>query len=465
MASITSTGIGSGLDVSSLVQQLVAAEGQPTEVRIARKEARYQAELSALGSVKSSLADFKSQLDKMSELDSLLARSATVDTEELLGVSVDETALPGTYDVEVVQLAQAQRLQSAAFTGTDAVVGTGTLTISVGAESFSLTIDDGNNTLAGIQDAINNAVDNKGVSATVVNADTGSYLFLSGDNTGADQSIRVTQTGGDGGLSGLEYDPDNMLAALTETVAASDALVRINGFDVTSDNNSVVGAIDGVTLDLLVAGEGSTSRVVIENDEEAVKSQVQAFVDAYNELLTTFDKQTAYDSETETAGPLLGDAGVRGVRDQLRRELSIGVEDIEATFGSLLDIGISSDVDGKLEVDSARLDEVLDVEFAKLGQLFAASDGYAVRLADIVDSYIDDTEGVLTRKVEGIEGSIEDLADQRDALSLRLESLEARLLRQFNALDALVGELNTTSNFLTQQLAQLPTPGKNTSKS
>jgi len=456
MASITSTGIGSGLDVPNLVQQLVAAEGQPTELRIARKEARFQAELSALGSVKSALSDLQSQLGKMTESGSLLARSARVDNEELLGVSADESALPGSYDIEVVALAKAQRLQSAAFAGTDATAGTGTLTIAVGAESFDVIIDEGANTLADVQDAINNAVDNKGVVASIVNADDGSYLFLTAENTGSDRRIRVTQSGGDGGLSAFEFDPDTMLGSMTEVTAASDALVRINGFDVTSDSNSIEGAIEGVTLDLLRAEEVSIATLVIDNDRDSVRGEIEAFVETYNQLLETFDKQTAYDQEAETAGPLLGDATVRGVRDQLRRELTIAVGDIDASFASLLDLGITTDIDGRLEINAARLDEVLDGEFSKLGQLFTGEDGYAARLSAIIETYVDGADGVLTKKVEGIEGSIDDLADQREALSLRLQSVEARLLKQFNALDALVGELTSTSNFLTQQLAALP---------
>ena len=147
---------------------------------------------------------------------------------------------------------------------------------------------------------------------------------------------------------------------------------------------------------------------------------------------------------------------MRGLRDQLRREFFTEVTDIDATFNSLLDIGITTDLDGKLSLDSATLDGVLETEFAKFGQLFANSDGYAQRFNSLIESYIDSTDGVLTERVEGIEASVEDLTDQREALALRLQSVEARLLRQFNALDALVGQLTSTSNFLTQQLASLP---------
>ena len=456
MTSITSTGIGSGLDVSGLVQQLVTAEGRATEIRIAQQEARAQAKLSAYGSLKSALSTFGDELEKMSDLDALLARKGSTGDESLRTVSVAETAVPASYDVEVVQLAQAQKLESGAFAGADAVVGTGTLTIAVGTETFSLTIDSENNTLEGIRDAINAAVDNKGVAATIVNGDSGSYLILAGENTGSDQSIVVTQSDGDGGLSVLEYDPANMLESLTERQAAQDAQLRIDGVDVTSDNNVVTGAIEGVTLTLVAANPGTTTEVSIENDVAAVRDQIKSFVDGYNALIDAFDAQTGFDPETEIAGPLLGDLTVRGVRDQLRRELTIEVTDIDASFSSLLDIGIETDVDGKLTVNDSKLDEALGSEFSKLGQLFASSDGYAVRLSGVIDGYLDEEEGILTARTDGLDRTIEGFAEQREVLRVRLESLESRLLRQFNALDALVSELTTTSSFLTQQLGNLP---------
>ena len=456
MASITSSGIGSGLDVQGLVQQLVAAEGQPTQIRIARKEAEFQSTLSALGSVRSAVTAFNDQVKKMQELDTLLQRSGTVGDDSVLGISVDSAALPGTYSVEVAQLAQVERLQSGAFTDVSTPVGSGDLQISVGGQSFTVTIDGSASTLSDIQDAINNAVDNKGVTATVVTADTGAYLFLTGEKTGSAQGITVTQSGGDGGLSVLEYDPLNALNSLTQTQEPQDAIVNINGFAVTSSGNSISGAIEGVTLDLLATNVDAAIDVTISNDKDAVKAQLDAFVNSYNELIDVFDEQTAYNTETESAAPLLGDATVRGLRDQLRREFFNEVSDIDATFNSLLDIGVTTGIDGKLDVDDSTIDTLLDTEFSKFGQLFANSDGYAVRFNNLIESYIDSTDGVLTERVEGIEASIEDLTDQRDALALRLESVEARLLRQFNALDALVGELTTTSSFLTQQLASLP---------
>ena len=456
MASIISSGIGSGLDIAGLVQQLVAVEGDPAQIRIAQGESRTQAKLSAFGSLKASLSVFNDQLEKMKELDTLLIRKASSADETLLTVTVDTTALPATYGVEVLQLAQAQELQSGSFASSTAVVGTGTLSIKVGTDSFSIAIDSTNNTLKNIRDAINNAVDNTGVSATIVNGDTGSFLLLTGENTGSTQSMIVTQSGGDGGLSALEYDPPNMLNSLTETATAQDAQIKIDGFTVTSANNAVVGAVEGVTLNLVKADVGTTTQIKIENDLDAVRAQINAFVDSHNDLIDSFDTLTAFNADLELAAPLLGDSILRGVRDQIRRAMGTAVATISATFNSLTDIGIETDVEGKLTVDSTTLDGVLTTEFSKLGQLFANSDGYAVRLATVVDSYLDADDGIIAAKIDGLGKTIEGFTDQRVALTARLTTLETRLLRQFNALDVLIGELTATSNFLTLQLQNLP---------
>lgn len=459
MASIISAGIGSGLDISSLVNQLVAAEGQPTELRIARGEAAAQGRLSAFGSLKSALSEFRDQLDAMKSLDTFLSRKAQSANEDLFTVSVDSNAVPARYSVEVVQLASSQKLRSAAFVDAGAVIGTGTLQLDVGGSAFSIEIDAENNTLAGIRDAINAASDNSGVAATIVNAAAGSYLILSAENTGAAQSITVTQTGGDGGLAALEYDPGNGLNAMTESIAAQDALIRIDGLDVTSSSNSISGAIDGVTIDVVETSAGSTELLTVENDKAAVKSTINAFVDSYNELVTTIDRLTSFNADSQIAGPLLGDSSTRGVRDQLRRELSTGVGEIGATFNTLREIGIEIELDGKMNVVDEELDAVLDDDFSHVGQLFAGNSGFGVRLFDLVDGFLDD-DGPLTIRTEGLTSKIEQYSEQRERLNERLQSLETRLLRQFNALDSLVGRLSNTSNFLTQQLAQLPSVGQ-----
>lgn len=455
MASIISSGVGSGLDIAGIVQQLVAAEGQPVETRIARQEVRAQSTLSAFGSLKSALADFRDKLDVMKNLDSFLARTAVSGNEESYTATVGTSAQPARYSIEVVQLAQAQKLASAAFGSADEVVGTGTLTLAVGAESFGVEITAENATLSGIRDAVNNALGNKGVAATIVNADSGSYLILSAEDPGADNAITVTPAGGDGGLDVLGYDPGNGLNALTESVAAQDAQVRIDGLAVSSSGNTIAGAIDGVTIDLVEALPGETSDLVVENDETAVRETVKEFVDSYNTLIETFDKLTSYDAANRTAAPLLGDAATRGIRDAIRRELSAAVGGLDAPFSTLAEAGIELQLDGKLEVKDDKLSGILGSDFSRFGQLFAAADGYGTRLHGLVDDYLG-SDGILETRISGLNGRIEGFGEQRDALADRLTALETRLMRQFTALDTLLGQLSSTSNFLAQQLASLP---------
>jgi flagellar hook-associated protein 2 len=459
MASIISAGIGSGLDISGLVSQLVAAEGKPAQTRIARGEAAAQARLSAFGSLKSSLSQFRDQLEKMKELDSFLTRKGSSANEDVFSVSVASNAVPASYAVEVVQLAAAHKLTSGAFASADTVVGTGTLQIDVGGSAFSIEVDAENNTLAGIRDAINAASDNSGVQATIVNATAGSYLILSGENTGAANTITVTQSGGDGGLAALEYDPGNGLNAMTQSIAAQDAQIRIDGLDVTSSSNSITGAIDGVTIDVVQASAGGSETLTVENDTADVRRTISAFVDSYNQLVSTFDKLSAFNADSNVAGPLLGDASLRSIRDQMRREMSNAVGDSAATFNSLREIGIEVKLDGKMNIVDEDLDAALADNFSDVGQLFAADNGFATRLFDRVDGFLDD-DGLISTRTDGLNERLEGYTEQRERLSERLQALESRLLRQFNALDSLVSQLTSTSNFLTQQLAALPSVGR-----
>lgn len=461
MASIISSGIGSGLDIAGIVQQLVVAEGQPVAARITQKESQAQAKLSAFGSLKAALSDFRDKLDVMKNLDKFLVRRASSSNEDYFTVSADTDAVSSNYSLEVIQLAQAEKLTSGAFADSDAVVGTGTLTIQLGTEFVSINIDSENNSLAGIRDAINAEQNNPGIGASIVNADSGSYIILTAEKTGAANTITVTQSGGDGGLAALEYDPPTS-TALTETVAAQDGLIRIDGLDVFSDTNTFDGAVQGVSISALQVTSVQES-LTVEDDGEATQVLVAEFVESYNALVQTLNSLSAYDADTEIASPLLGDATLRGIRDQIRRELSVAVSDIEADFSTLAEVGVETQLDGSLKLNSATLSEVLDGDFVKFGQLFANSDGFAVRLHSLVDGFLG-TGGIIDTRTKGLSSSIEEFGDQRLALNERLASLETRLLRQFNALDSLLSELNSTSNFLNQQLNNLPgftPPGSN----
>ena len=221
-----------------------------------------------------------------------------------------------------------------------------------------------------------------------------------------------------------------------------------------SDTNTFEGAIQGVSISVLAESAGTTERLHVENDDAAVRSLVADFVESYNALIDTFDSLTDYDEETEIAAPLVGDSSIRSIRDQVRRELSEAV-DVGATFTMLRDVGIEVQLDGKLEINDDEIATILADDFVRFGQLFANPDGFAVRLHDLSEGYLD-SEGIIETRSQGLTTKIDGYADERESLNERLASLETRLLRQFNALDSLLAQLSSTSNFLTQQLDNLP---------
>ena len=461
---ITSTGIGSGIDVGGIVSQLVAAEGQPARNRLDRREAQTQATISALGGLKSSLNEFQSALGGLKDLDAFQARKATSGDSSIFTATADETASAGSYQIEVAQLAKGEKQASGYFASADATVGTGTLTFDVGGNSFDITVDSSNNTLAGIRDAINASPDNSGVTATTVNVDdpnnpgsTVSRLILTADDPGKANTVTISAVDDDGtnadaaGLSQLSTASGEL-----ETLeAAQDAIIRIDGQNVTRSSNSISDAIDGVTLELKKSDLGSTNSLDVALNTGAVKSKVESFIKAYNGLVQTTNQLSSYDPETGRAGALQGDATLRTISNQIRREMSDTVDGINGVFDNLATIGVETQRDGTLSLDSAQLDEAMDADFDAIGQMFASEDGYATRLDALVDNYVG-FNGILDSRTESLNNRIDDINDQREDLSRRLSSLESRLLAEFNAMDQVVGQLNSTGSYLSQQLSNLP---------
>lgn len=459
---ITSTGIGSGIDVSGIVRDLVSAEAQPARNRLDRREAETQATISAFGALKSVLNEFKGSLSGLTDLDAFQARKATSSDSSIFSASADSSAVAGSYQVKVEQLAQEQKLRSGDFTGSDAVVGTGTLTLDVGGNSFDITVDSSNNTLAGIRDAINASPDNTGVTATTVNVDDVNgdpvtRLVLTANDPGTANAITVSTVDDDGnendvmGLSRLS----STTGETVELQAALDAKILVDGQTVTRSSNSIDDVIDGVTLDLKKADELSTYNLDVALNTGAVKSKVNSFVESYNELVGTTNQLQSYDPDSGKAGPLQGDATLRMVMNQVRREIGGSVEGAEGMFQTLATIGIQTQRDGTLAIDDARLSDALEQDFEGVGELFASENGYASKLDNLLDGYVG-FNGILSSRTDSLNNRLDDIGDQREQLGRRLQSLESRLLDQFNAMDALVGQLNSTGNYLSQQLNNLP---------
>ncbi len=450
---ITVSGIGSGIDIEGLVSQLVAAEGQPTSVRLAQKEAGFQADLSAIGTLKSVLSSLQDTVSALQDSDDFLKRSAISSNDELFAAAASSSAVAGKYKVEVSQLAQAARIRSNDFTSETEIIGTGTLDISLGSDSFSLTIDSGNQTLAGIRDAINAAEDNPGITASIINVDSGTRLVLSSDKIGAANAITVTATD-DAPLDGFDLTRLDS-ANLTAIQPAQDAIVFIDSQQVTRDSNSFSDVITGVTFTLLEADVGTIETLTVGLDSASITGKVNDFVEAYNSVSETVNQLSAFDAETGIAGTLQGDAGLRNLQGQLRQALSDSVSGLDAS--TLASIGITTDENGQLEVDSEDLNAVISNDFTAVSKLFTNENGLANRFDNLLDRYVG-SAGILDSRTEGLESQIDGIGDDRERLESRLVVIEARLRSQFIALDAFVSQFQSIGNFLTQQLASLPEP-------
>ena len=272
---ITAGGIGSGIDVNSLVQQLVAAEGQPVSQRLDVREANIQGDISAFGSLRGALSRFQDAVKALQSQDDFLEKSATSSNDELFTATATKDAVAGSYSIEVQQLAKSAKVRTDSF-DSDAAIGTGNISISLGGESFNVSIDAENNTLEGIRDAINDADDNPGVRASIINVDGGSRLVLTSDELGAANQITVTATDNNAS-DGADL---TRLNTITTIDAAQDAIVLVDGQQVTRDSNSISDVIEGVTIDLVKAEEDTVSTLTIAQDTDTVRGRVESFVAA-----------------------------------------------------------------------------------------------------------------------------------------------------------------------------------------
>ncbi len=453
MGSIVSSGVGSGLDIAGLVKQLVQAEGAPKTLRLNAEEARVQAKLSALGTLRSALASFRDTVSKLKDIDKFQGRMVTLSDDDFVSATATSSAVPGTYAITVQQLATAHKLQSApnAYASSTTPVGTGTLHIAIGGESFDVVIDSTNNTLAGIAAAINSSAAGAKVQATVLSGASEARLTITARTVGAGSAMTITQDGGDGNLAGLVFP-----AGLLEIEEAQDAAAQIDGVDVTSTTNTLSGAIEGVEISLAAAHETGSTTIEVGYNRAGARATIDELLKSYNAVVDAIKNVASYNVETREGGPLFGDAGVRNIVYQLRRELTANVSGLSGPFDMLGEIGVTADLSGKLSVDAAKLDAAFAADFDAVGELFAAEDvGVAVRLDAILAPYLD-SGGTFDSRTAGLKSSIEDINGRREALNRRLEALQARYTKQFNALDSLLSQLQGTSNFLSQQLSQLP---------
>lgn len=435
---ITSAGVGSGLDIESLITKLVTADRTAPQTRITTRKSELSSELSAVGTVKSLLSSVQSKLSALVDDGALSSVKASSSDETLFTASAASGTASGSYDVEVVALAKAsKKISSAISGGADAVLGAGDVNISVGSKSFKVTLGSTDNTLANLRDAINAATDNTGVTASLITESGGTHLLLTANETGAASEITVSSS----------------LMSFTSKQPGSDAHLKVEGYDVYSASNTVTDAVEGVTLNLLAAKEGTTNSLSVATDSSGIQTALNSFIGVYNTAMSTLRSMVSYDATTKTAGALNGDSLVRGAIQQLRGIIGSTVSGA-GSFSNLADIGITADASGKLSLSSSDFTSALTKDAASVQKLFNVSGGYGKQLDSMLDTLVG-TDGSMVSRVDSLNSQLKTLANEQDSLDARMTAAEARYRKQYTALDTMLAKMNTTSSFLTQQLTAI----------
>lgn len=457
-------------DVTTLVSQLMAVERRPIE-RLNTLVSDTQARISSLGTLSSLVSSFQSAATSLRlSLDKL---TATPSDSSVLAATAASTAVPGSYTVSVSRLAQSQNLVAAGQTSRTAAIGDGTpttLTFDFGSisggtltngvysgasfnagagGSASIVIDGTNNTLEGIRDAINAA--KLGVTATIVNDGSGTpyRLALTSTSTGAENSMRISVAGGDGSLANLlAYDPAGA-QNLSQTQAAQNADLLVNGIAITSASNTVKDAIQGVTLTLKNTTAAPAS-LAVARDTAAMTTAANGFVDAYNALASQLKSRSAFGANGKAGGVLAGDSALRLMQEQLRNIFLAPATG--GTLSSLGQIGISFQRDGVLTLDSGKFTNAIADDIASVTNLLASPTGFATRLEQWGNATLA-ADGLIQSRTKSLNDYVKDRTEEIDRLELRMAALQKRYTIEYTNLNLLLGRMNTTSTFLTQQLA------------
>jgi flagellar hook-associated protein 2 len=473
---LSSPGIGSGLDVNSIVQAMVAAESQPlTDLQNAATG--LHTKLSAVGQVQSYLGSLQSALSGLTDPTLWSRTAATSSDSSSVSATTSDGAVAGTYNVSVSQLAAAESASSAAFSSSSSTVGTGVLTISTGSWNsdqsaftagssapVSITIDAGD-TLAQIRDKINGA--NAGVTATIVTDGSGARLSVTSSQTGAANAFKIDVTDGtDGndtdaaGLSRLAYDPAAGTQGLTRNQTGADAQATINGIAITSASNTLSNVVGGLSLTLTQKTTAPVA-ITVSADTASVQTAINGFVTSYNNAMSYLRTATAYNADNKTAGPLQGDMTIVSLTSQLRTLVG-GNSSASSVFQRLSDIGIQPGKDGSLTVDSGKLSSALN-NLPELQKMFQAplANGAANSTSGIAQqlySYVSGAlgfQGVLQSETDGLNSRLKDNSNAQDSMQQRIDAYQARVQAQYQALDKQMASLNGLQSYVSQQMASL----------
>ncbi len=462
MASVSSLGVGSGLDLSSLLTQLRTAENQRL-TPIKTQQNSYKAQLTGVSALKSALDKLNTANNALAKSESYGIVTGSIDgitntkvtsTNKAFSATTSSSAVAGSYSIEVKYLAQAHAITSEAKTSATEALSTSDTTLTIAqANGKSLTVDvkGGETSLNDVRDAINKA--NGGVSASVVKAkDNEYYLMLTARSSGESGEITLTDSGG-------------ILGTTTEKVAAQNSVIVANGIEIERQSNTIDDAFEGVTLTLQAKTEtDKPETLTIDQDITGMKDTIKAWVDAYNALQDTISAQTKYtaveagEDQASTNGALIGDSTVRSIQNNLKAQLTT-IQSESGEFKILADLGIKQNFKtGKLEIDNTKLDKALKEEPGKVQAFFVGDNdetGFATQTRSYLKEVLDTVDGTIKNKEDSLNKTLKSLDTQYTRISDSIEETIARYQKQFTELDKAMSSMNSTMSSLSSMLSSL----------
>jgi flagellar hook-associated protein 2 len=447
---VTQTGQGSGLDIDAIVEALVDSQTAAKQNQITNQTEQQNAELSAIGTLKSALNEFQASVATLNTSSSFAGLTATSSDEAVVTATAESGATASSYSLTVTSLATSSKVATQ-YVDEDTSYSSGTLTLSQGDNTYTIQVAEGDS-LSDVRDSINAQTSSTGISANIVSDSTGSRLVLSSTTTGADTDISVTAS--NDSLSSLAIDGTAAYSSDTGgyLTLASDAVYTLDGLSMTSSSNTIDSAVSGMSFTL--TGTGS-STVTVGTDTETLTANIESFVEAYNTLIEAINSLTKVTSTTTTddegnttttteGGELTGDSTVRALQRSLQNVLGSASNE-GGSLQVLSQLGIYTEADGTLSIDSTKLSEGVTTYAGELEGFFTGEDGLLSSVYDAVEPYTK-SGGLLDQREDTIDGNLESLQEQQDALDIRIEKLTDMYYDKYNAMDALVASLNTTSD-------------------
>jgi flagellar hook-associated protein 2 len=463
MATISSLGLGSGLDLNGLLDKLTKAEQQRL-TPYTTKQSSYNAQITAYGTLKGSLEKFDNLSKEMAKEDFFKGTSAT--EHDAFEITTNAKAVPGNYVVEVTKLAQAQTLttqakiddQTARLGAEGATDRSLTITAGNPPKETKIPLSDDQTSLVELRDAINGA--KAGVTASIMRVGDNDYQLAIGSSTTGENNKVSLQVNNDDKLGDiLNYNSARGATAMKETVKPQDAELMVNGTAIKRSTNSINDALQGVTIDLKTkTKDGEPQNLVISRNDAGTADKIKEWVDSYNSLLDTFNSLTKYtpvksgEAQNASNGPLLGDNTLRGVQSSIKSALSAAQDNPE--LKGLGNLGISTNTKtGKLEIDSAKLKKALDEKPDQVSNFFVGNGkdtGMATEIHNEIQSYIK-AGGIIENSTKSINTNLDRLNSQITTVTASIQNTIDRYKLQFVQLDTMMSKMNGTSNYLSQQ--------------